>query len=141
MGMAVQVKQGGVEHGDGDSGKGGRAARNQRTDIQPGMGADRYGGAQRSADARAEHCRNAQSSRGQSDGFDGKIPKLRWQCLALVAGIAAFFRKGTKKAQSPQSCPWRIDIVSSFERNVTMLHWWQPLNGIFGRPTLLGSRR
>ena len=31
------------------------------------------------------------------------------------------------------SCPWRIDIVASFERNVTMLHWCKPLNGIFGR--------
>jgi hypothetical protein len=28
---------------------------------------------------------------------------------------------------------WRIDIVASFERNVTMLHLWKPLNGIFAR--------
>jgi beta-ureidopropionase / N-carbamoyl-L-amino-acid hydrolase len=31
------------------------------------------------------------------------------------------------------ACPWRIYIVASFERNVTMLHWWKPQNGIFGR--------
>jgi hypothetical protein len=31
------------------------------------------------------------------------------------------------------TCPWRIDTAASFERNVTMLHWWKPLNGLFGR--------
>jgi hypothetical protein len=42
--LEVLNRQGGVKHGDVDSGKGGRAAGNQRTDIQPGVGADGHGG-------------------------------------------------------------------------------------------------
>jgi hypothetical protein len=46
----------------------------------------------------------------------------------LYSTLKDFANKGeTIKLDSQirqiRACPWRIDIVASFERNVTMLHW------------------
>jgi hypothetical protein len=31
--------------------------------------------------------------------------------------------RSANETQALIACPWRIDIVASFERHVTMLHW------------------
>jgi len=68
------------------------------------------------------HCRKGWIGRDPLCG-DHSLP----ECIfAQFRGDAILLRLRT------DGCPWRIDIVASFERNVTMLHWWKPLNGIFG---------
>jgi hypothetical protein len=55
----------------------------------------------------------------------------------IVLGV---FTPILAKESSNETCPWRIDIVASFERNVTMLHCENRLNGIFGRHWLMIRR-
>jgi hypothetical protein len=56
---AVQDKQVGFEQGDVNPSPRREAPRNQRCDIQPGVGTDGYGRRGRRVDARAEHLRDA----------------------------------------------------------------------------------
>jgi hypothetical protein len=73
-------------------------------------------------------------------------PYWQLQCLMLLAPPGEFSNVALPCAEFPaphdqgrlprfrppnrrSTCPWRIDIVASFECNVTMLHWWKPLNG------------
>ena len=58
-----------------------------------------------------------------------------WGCPRIAQQIALAFHIQIDKdvVRRILACAWRIVIVASFERNITMLHWRKPLNGIFGR--------
>jgi hypothetical protein len=70
---------------------------------------------------------------GSSSGGQDPAPHITMTTSSLPNG-----QVGTAYSMTLVACAWRIVIVASFERNVTMLHWRKPLNGIFGRHRTIG---